>query len=73
MNTTSLYVLFLTLALAVGVTVTTGPVRQTLLIVMACSAIAAALTVGIEATGNRAKRKALATSAERRSAHHNLR
>jgi len=40
---------------------------------MACSAIAAALTVGIEAAGNRAKRKALATSAERRSAHHNLR
>jgi len=46
MNTTSLYVLFLTLALAVGVTVTTGPVQQTLLIVMACSAIAAALTGG---------------------------
>ncbi len=73
MNTTSLYVLFLTLSLAVGVTVTTGPVQRTLLIAMVCSAIAAALTVGIEAAGNRAKRNALATSAERRRAHHNLR
>jgi len=67
MNTTSLYVLFLTRALAVGTAVTTGPVQQTLLIVTVCSAIAAALTAATEAAGNRAKRKVLATSAERRS------
>jgi uncharacterized membrane protein YfcA len=73
MNTTSLYVIFLTLALAVGVAVTTGPVQRTLLIVMACSAIAAALTAATEAAGDRAKRKALDASAERRSTHHNLR
>jgi len=53
--------------------VVTGPVQQTLLIVMACSAIAVALTAATEAAGDRAKRKALATSAERRSALHNLR
>ena len=69
MNTTSLYVLFLILALAVGVAVTTGPVQQTLLIVMACSAIAAALTAATEAAGDRAKRKVLATTVARRSSN----
>ena len=73
MNTTSLYVLFLTLALGLSAAVTTGPVQHTLLIVMACSAIAAALTAATEAAGDRAKRKALEASAERRSTHHNLR
>jgi len=73
MNTTSLYVLFLTMALALASGLTTGGTQQTLLIVMACSAIAAALTAATEAAGNRAKRKVLATSAARRSTNRSLR
>ncbi len=68
MNTTSLYVLFLTLALGLSAAVTTGPVQQTLLIVMACSAIAAALTA--RHRSGRGPGQAQGARRQRRTAQH---